>query len=294
MNDSIKLESLFQGDPLLVLANWYTFALGETLENPQVWSRMLLWCVQGRGQVWVDGEKQILEADDYLLLPWRHRVKYQADSLEPFRVGGIHLIPHQAGGETLIYGAAHRTDDPLAQLSSRQDALWPGLEGLVIGSMRDSPRLRWLCGYLIEWASSVPPLEQPRRALAQLLIEELQQCHQNLILRRDRIPPVLRQVQDRVRENLSQVWRVKDMTALTEYSVATLHRQFMRHLGCSPLRWVAQQRLELAQKLLSTTRYPVRVVGEQVGMPDPFHFSRFFKAHTRLSPRAYRDVHNAL
>ena len=96
---------MFQSDPLLVLGNWYTFAPGETLEHSQVWSRMLLWCVQGRGEVWVNGEKQIFEADDYLLLPWRHRVVYQADTLEPLRVGGIHLIPHHASGETLIYSA---------------------------------------------------------------------------------------------------------------------------------------------------------------------------------------------
>ncbi|MBC7646765.1 MAG: helix-turn-helix transcriptional regulator [Pseudopedobacter sp.] len=100
-------------------------------------------------------------------------------------------------------------------------------------------------------------------------------------------------MKDRVRENLGQVWRVKNMAALAGYSAATLHRQFVRYLGCSPLRWVAQQRLELAKQLLSTTRNSIRRVGEEVGMPDPFHFSRFFKAHTGLSPRAYRNKHNA-
>ena len=69
-------------------------------------------------------------------------------------------------------------------------------------------------------------------------------------------------MQDRVREDLGQVWRVENMAALTGYSVATLHRQFVRHLGCSPLRWVAQQRLELAKQLLSTTRNSIRQVGE--------------------------------
>ena len=166
MDDLINIGKLSQGNALLALANWYAFTPGELLENLQVQSRMLLWCVQGRGQVWVNGEKHLIETDHYLLLPWSHRVKYQADAYEPFRVGGIHLIPHQERVETPVYAVSHSGDDHLAGLTTRRDAHWFGLKGLVSGSMRDTPRLRWLCGYLIEWTSSGHPPEVWRRTFS--------------------------------------------------------------------------------------------------------------------------------
>jgi transcriptional regulator GlxA family with amidase domain len=52
--------------------------------------------------------------------------------------------------------------------------------------------------------------------------------------------------------------------------------------------WVARERAERAAYLLRTTRSPLKAIAEEVGINDPFQFSRFFKRMNGLPPREYR------
>src|ERR1700720_2637532 len=81
---------------VVLLANWFQFAAAERALNTRVLSRMLLWCQEGRGRVRVNGVWYAMQPDDFLFLPWQHEVLYLADGHEPFRVGGIHIIPDHA------------------------------------------------------------------------------------------------------------------------------------------------------------------------------------------------------
>ncbi len=65
-------------------------------------------------------------------------------------------------------------------------------------------------------------------------------------------------------------------------------RLFTRVLGASPGRYVTEVRMRAATIKLVTTRAPIRVIGADCGYPDPYHFSRAFKRHVGVSPRAYR------
>jgi transcriptional regulator GlxA family with amidase domain len=40
--------------------------------------------------------------------------------------------------------------------------------------------------------------------------------------------------------------------------------------------------------MLRTTRSPLKAIAEEVGINDPFQFSRFFKRMNGLPPREYR------
>jgi len=46
----------------------------------------------------------------------------------------------------------------------------------------------------------------------------------------------------------------------------------------------------MAKKLLKNTGLSVKDIAEQVGFPDPFHFSKSFKALTGISPSQYREM----
>lgn len=157
---------------IIVSANWYQFGGGERLHNPRVESRMLLWCEAGTGRVRINDLWNLLNADDFLLLPWQHEVTYEADTDSPFLVAGIHIIPHHARGVPVVFAASHQAADELAGSSERRDVFWPQLEGLVYGSFVSAKRLDLLTHYVVEsW--SPPPPERAARELARLLIEEL-------------------------------------------------------------------------------------------------------------------------
>lgn len=78
------------------------------------------------------------------------------------------------------------------------------------------------------------------------------------------------------------------LEAVSGLSSATIHRLFMRCVGMPPQRWIAGVRADVAQRLLRTTALSVAEVGQRVGLDDPFHFSRFFKRMTGVSPQRYR------
>ena len=82
-----------------------------------------------------------------------------------------------------------------------------------------------------------------------------------------------------------------DFGALSEelgYSSAYVSRTFTRFRGESPVRYLTSLRMKEAKKLLAMTEESVARVGELVGYPDQFYFSRTFRKETGENPTEYR------
>ena len=82
--------------------------------------------------------------------------------------------------------------------------------------------------------------------------------------------------------------RIPGLARVGKCSVAGIHRLFRHWHDDTPAKWIAGERIEQAAYLLRTTRSPVKNIAEDVGIPDQFQFSRFFKRHAGCSPREYR------
>ncbi|MDO4621643.1 MAG: response regulator [Eubacteriales bacterium] len=82
-----------------------------------------------------------------------------------------------------------------------------------------------------------------------------------------------------------------DMSRIAEsmgFSSAYLTKLFNRYAGQSPLKYLTELRIRKAQELLKNTDYPISTVGEMVGYPDQFYFSKTFRKSTGQNPSAYR------
>lgn len=91
-------------------------------------------------------------------------------------------------------------------------------------------------------------------------------------------------------EGLDEPGRSLDLFAhRAGISPERLRKRFRAALGVPPGEWLLQLRLRNAQNLLLSTSLAVGAVAQQVGMPDPFHFSRMFRRHLGCSPRTYRQ-----
>ncbi|MSU05847.1 helix-turn-helix transcriptional regulator [Spirochaetales bacterium NM-380-WT-3C1] len=66
---------------------------------------------------------------------------------------------------------------------------------------------------------------------------------------------------------------------------------FAENLGCSPIQFLINYRLTIAQDLLKTKITTEEVCGE-VGFNNYSHFSRTFKKHVGLSPKQYQKKYN--
>ena len=59
--------------------------------------------------------------------------------------------------------------------------------------------------------------------------------------------------------------------------------------GSTPIQYHLHLRFERAKKLLRETNLPIKAIAQQVGFPDPLHFSHQFRRHVALSPRGWRE-----
>lgn len=71
---------------------------------------------------------------------------------------------------------------------------------------------------------------------------------------------------------------------------AYLTRLFNRYVGETPLKYLTGIRIEEAKKLLRDSSLSIADVGERVGYPDQFHFSKTFRKATGMNPSAFRKL----
>ena len=54
-------------------------------------------------------------------------------------------------------------------------------------------------------------------------------------------------------------------------------------------QYLTAVRMEHAKRLIAQTTMHTGVIGQEVGYPDEYYFSKVFKRNVGMSPRAYAD-----
>jgi transcriptional regulator GlxA family with amidase domain len=88
----------------------------------------------------------------------------------------------------------------------------------------------------------------------------------------------------------SRKWTVNDLAAVSLVSRSLLDARFREVLGRSPIRYLTQWRLHVAQDLLATTDLGVLAVAHQVGYESEEAFSRAFKRAFGTAPSVWRST----
>ncbi len=74
------------------------------------------------------------------------------------------------------------------------------------------------------------------------------------------------------------------------FTSAYLTKLFSRYVGETPLKFLTGIRMHEARKLLAETSLTIKEVGEHVGYPDQFSFSKTFRKYTDMNPTQYRKM----
>ena len=91
-----------------------------------------------------------------------------------------------------------------------------------------------------------------------------------------------------MREHYMDDIDISSFSSSMGFTSAYLTKIFNRYKGDTPLKYLTDIRIHEARQLLTDTSLPIREVGERVGYPDQFHFSKTFRKLTGLNPTAYR------
>lgn len=78
-----------------------------------------------------------------------------------------------------------------------------------------------------------------------------------------------------------------EMANISRMPMETFRKRFVNEVGMPPLSYVLHCKMERAKELLRDQNYTVRQAGIEVGMQDPYHFSKQFKNIVGISPSAF-------
>ncbi|WP_461028431.1 helix-turn-helix domain-containing protein, partial [Streptomyces sparsus] len=91
--------------------------------------------------------------------------------------------------------------------------------------------------------------------------------------------------------HLDRPLTLRELAAREAMSVRTFNRRFREEVGLTPMRWLAQQRVERARELLETSGLPVDRIASDTGFGTGASLRQHFHAALGVSPRAYRSTY---
>lgn len=104
----------------------------------------------------------------------------------------------------------------------------------------------------------------------------------------EEVPAWLRRVAERLREESSQLLRLRDLAAGAGVHPVHLARAFRRHFHRSIGEELRRHRIDAVREALARGENSLSAVAADAGFADQSHMSRVFRRLTGMSPREYR------
>jgi AraC-like DNA-binding protein len=267
--------------------------------------RMILFHIVASGTCWVEaaGERHWASRGDVIVLPYGDDYAMGGTGADAERIPILSLVAsppwddlpvlrHGAGGErTDVVCGYLFADDPL--FDPRMGVFPPVFvvrppEGPVATWVDSS--VRYALAVTEEGASGRPPSTR----LPELLLIEVVRIHLATAPATDRgwmaalRDPVLAPALALLHGMPEQKWTVAALAAEVAVSRSVLDEKFRTMLGRSPIRYLTEWRMHLADDLLATTTYNLGEVARRVGYEAEESFSRAFKRSRGVAPGAWR------
>ena len=279
--------------------------------------RLILFHIVARGSCWVaaaDGERHWAAEGDVIVLPYgdQHTIGGAAPAdvvpimalLDPPPWETMPHLRHGGGGDRtdLVCGYLH-SEDPLFDPAMRvfppafvvrlpsAAAAW--VQASIQYALEDqSPREDQSSLEKGSRAASRVSLISTR--LPELVLIEVLDAHlatapaadQGLIAALH--DPVLAPAVALLHSSPARRWTVADLASSAAVSRSLLDERFRQVLGRSPIRYLTEWRMHLADELLATTDTGVVAIAHRVGYESEEAFSRAFKRARGLSPSHWR------
>ena len=268
--------------------------------------RVILFHIVARGTCWVagdDGERHWAETGDVIVLPYGdHHVIGGAspavcvpitELIDPLPWTDLPAIRHGGGGASVDLVCGYLvSDDPLFQPELR---VFPSAfvvrlpKGAASGWVQASIDYAATEGVPSSASTSLVSTRLPELVLIEVLRHHLASAPAAdqgwLAAIHD---PVLAPALALLHGDPARRWTVSDLAADVAVSRSVLDERFRQVLGRSPIRYLTEWRMHLAEELLDTTDLGVVPIARRVGYDSEEAFSRAFKRAHGEAPGRWR------
>jgi AraC-like DNA-binding protein len=266
--------------------------------------RLIFFHIVAAGRCWVElegGERHWACRGDVIVLPYgdRHRVG-GSEPAESVPIVSLIAPPPWETLPVLRYGTGgERTDVVCGYLHSEDRLFDPALRALppvFVVSPPAGPAAQWVessIDYALANTSASLPSE-PSTRLPELLLVEVLRLHLTTAPAIEHgwiaalHDPVLAPAMAELHAAPERKWTVAELAASAAVSRSLLDERFRQVLGRSPIRYLTEWRMHIADDLLATTHLGVGAIARRVGYDSEEAFSRAFKRSHGQAPSSWR------
>ena len=269
--------------------------------------RLILFHIVATGACWVsvdDGARHWAEAGDVIVMPYGGR--YVLGGRSPAQPGAL-ALPGPPPWEDIPVvrqgGGGERTDIVCGYLHSEHPLFDPSMRALppvFVVRLPDGPASSWLRASIDYALEATRPSNLSTTVLTtrlpELVLMEVLRVHLATEPSSDRgwlaalHDPVIAPALALVHGAPERPWTLADLAARTAVSRSVLDDRFRQVLRRSPIRYLTEWRMHLAEDLLGTTDLTVSDIAHRVGYRSEEAFSRAFKRERGTPPSARRPA----
>jgi AraC-like DNA-binding protein len=271
--------------------------------------RLILFHIVAAGECWVsvgDGIRHWAREGDVIVLPYGDR--YVLGGRTPVEVTTLLDLPLPPPWEDIPVvrqgGGGERTDIVCGYLHSEHPLFEPSMKALppvFVVCLPQGPAASWVHASVAYALEATAPSNRSATVLStrlpELLLMEVLRVHLSAEPSGDRGwlaalgDPVLGPALALMHAAPGDRWSIGELARRTAVSRSVLDNRFRQVLGRSPIRYLTQWRMHLAEGLLGTTDLTVHDVAHRVGYQSEEAFSRAFKRERGQPPAHWRASH---
>ncbi len=252
---------------------YYRQADGHHMERDHHDDNLLVYCLDGEGDIVLEEQKHRVRPGDILLIPKGIPHSYRARRKNPWTIYWVHFTGHHASdfirhasrGEhsrryLLPIGIHSRLAGDFEALLEARDSTY-NLNAYLLAANQ----LRQILTHI----ALLQPIARQKQSRGELDLEKIHSL-----------------MQARIHEQLN-LDTLAEAINLSKYHLVKKYREVT---GTTPISHFIQLKIERACHLLDTTNNSISEIAFAVGYEDAYYFSRIFKKTMGVSPSQYRKM----